>query len=528
MFAPFPEEEAYEYCLKLFRGLSQGVFSLEQVTAVSEERAGNGLMIGAAVCKRNASVCKDDAGCAEDGAAVCEQDAAVCKQGAAGAGERIILVTCSGISKRIAGLQNSGMQFVEPVVSASQIDSALKQNDAQIHLLTQKINELTQKIELSAKEGSSNAGSSFNSASSSNTESSFAEEKALLVKQRTALTTESLQKVHALYSFHCADGSVKTLSQICAEQNISGFPPTGIGDCCAPKLLDYAFANSLTVKSMCEVFYDPAAVCKKNVLSANSAAVSANSAAVFAKENILPQKCAPCNERCGILLPSMLGLRIVYRDNDIIVVNKQSGVLSVPGRGPEKQDCIVNRVRRLFPQCIIQPSVHRLDMETSGLMVLAFTAESQRNLRIQFEKSEVSKKYIALVDGVLAKKNIPSHGSMELFFRLDVDNRPHQIWDSVNGKSSVTEWNILNVENYFSPDGTKHAVTRIEYIPHTGRTHQLRLASADSHGFATPIIGDTLYGTCLPGERLCLHASYLRFSHPVTGRVMEFSSPAEF
>lgn len=469
MFAPFPEEEAYEYCLKLYNGLNDGSFCLEQVTAVSEERAGNGLMLGAAVCVQNASVC-------EQGAEVCEQGAAVAQEGAAWGKEKIILVTCSGISRRIAGLENSGMYFVEPVVSALQIDSALKQNDADIHLLTQKINSLP-------------AG----------------EEKSLLAKQRTALTTESLQKVHALYSFHCADGSVKSLSKICAEQNVSGFPPTGIGDCCAPKLLDYAYSHSLTVTSMCEVFYDP-----------------------FAKENILPQKCAPCNERCGILLPSMLGLRIVYRDNDIIVVNKQSGVLSVPGRGPEKQDCIVNRVRRLFPKCIVQPSVHRLDMETSGLMVLAFTAESQRNLRIQFEKSEVSKKYIALLDGVLAKKNIPSHGCMELFFRLDVDNRPHQIWDSVNGKSSVTEWNILNVENYFSPDGTKHAVTRIEFIPHTGRTHQLRLASADSHGFATPIIGDTLYGTCLPGERLCLHASYLRFTHPVNGEPMEFISSAEF
>ena len=107
MFAPFPEEKAYEYCLKLYNGLNDGSFCLEQVTAVSEERAGNGLMLGAAVCK--------------DGT---------------------VLVTCSGISRRIGGLQDSGMFFVEPVVSALQIDSALKQNDSEIHLLTQKINAL--------------------------------------------------------------------------------------------------------------------------------------------------------------------------------------------------------------------------------------------------------------------------------------------------------------------------------------------------------------------------------------------------
>lgn len=522
MFPPFPEEEAYSYCLRIIQSLQSGSSSLVQVTALSEERSGQGVMIGALVCSPEKTSAQD----------------VLC-----GESKKILLVTCSGISRR---LELSASLFAdcdvivcEPIVSAKDIALALSENDAEIHSLTDRIKNVGSIL---------SSGANLISGDISTTDSIDD-----LVKRRTVLTTQSLERVHELYSFHCADGKLHSLKEICSEQNVNGYPPTGIGDCCAPKLLDYAFARSLTPLSMCEVYYSPkslplalSSIGKENIVFANcnrsveESAVSANCNS-SGKENAssancnprdeekkLPAKCPPCDERCGILLPSMLGLRIVYRDEHIVVVNKQSGVLSVPGRGPEKQDCIVNRVRRLFPFCIEQPSVHRLDMETSGLMVLAFTAEAQRNLRIQFEKSEISKKYIALLDGVLAKKKISSHGMMELFFRLDVENRPHQIWDSVNGKSSVTEWNILNVENYFSPEGTKRPVTRIEFIPHTGRTHQLRLASSDSHGFGVPIIGDTLYGTCLPGERLCLHASYLKFKHPATGDQMEFFSDAEF
>lgn len=236
----------------------------------------------------------------------------------------------------------------------------------------------------------------------------------------------------------------------------------------------------------------------------------------------------PCDSRCSLILPAILGLEILYRDSDIIVVNKQSGVLSVPGRGPEKQDCIVNRVKKLFPDCIEQPSVHRLDMETSGLLVLAFTKEAHRELNRQFEAREVHKKYIALIDGILAKKGIEKSGTMELFFRLDIENRPHQIWDRENGKSAVTQWQIENVEYYTAPDKSRRPATRVTFIPHTGRTHQLRLAAADSHGFGLPIIGDTLYGHCEKGERLLLHASELSFTHPRTKQKMDFLCPPEF
>ena len=167
-------------------------------------------------------------------------------------------------------------------------------------------------------------------------------------------------------------------------------------------------------------------------------------------------------------------------------------------------------------------------METSGLMLLAFTPAAHRELSRQFQEGEVSKEYVALLDGVLAKKGIAPEGVMELTFRLDINNRPHQIWDSVYGKKAVTEWKIECVQDYHAPDGSRRPATRVLFRPHTGRTHQLRLASADPHGFGVPIIGDTLYGSCAEGERLMLHASRLCFTHPVTGRRMEFTSPVPF
>ena len=145
-----------------------------------------------------------------------------------------------------------------------------------------------------------------------------------------------------------------------------------------------------------------------------------------------------------------------------------------------------------------------------------------------FERGDVQKEYVALLDGVLAKKRIPDHGQKELYFRLDVDNRPHQIWDEVYGKKAITEWNVLDVEKYTAPDGSRRDVTRIQYIPHTGRTHQLRLVSADSHGFGMPIIGDTLYGRCEPGERLMLHAKKITFPHPRTGEKVTFECKEPF
>lgn len=451
MFPPFNQNEANFYCKELISQIENKNIVLKQVTSLSKERENNGLMIGSLVCKEKKS------------------------------NKKKVLFCVSGISRQIE-IKKSSFNFdyeiVPPIVSNEKINSALQKNDKEIHILTEKIN---------------------------------AGEKEL-ISQRTKLTDESLKNVFSLYNFTRFDGKSISLNKIIENHN-EKLPPTGTGDCCAPKLLSYAFSKNLQPLSMDEVFYG------KNTKN---------------KENL--KSYPPCDERCGFILPSILGLEIIYADDDIVVVNKPSGLLSVPGRTEDKKDCIASRIKNLFPNCIEQPSVHRLDMETSGLMVLALKKESHANLNKQFENHTVYKEYIALLDGVLKKadgelspKNNESEGQIELKFRLDVENRPHQIYDEINGKLGITKWKLLNIENYTNPltKKTKPA-TRILFMPLTGRTHQLRLVSSDIHGFHLPIIGDTLYGKCENGERLMLHCRFLSFTHPTTKKIMTFESKEPF
>lgn len=209
------------------------------------------------------------------------------------------------------------------------------------------------------------------------------------------------------------------------------------------------------------------------------------------------------------------GLNIIHVDEAIVVVDKPPDLLSVPGRGPKNQDCVVSRIRQQLPDMIDQPAVHRLDMQTSGLMVLARTAKAHRNLSRQFERRQVIKRYIA----ILEKQIEPASGTIDLPFRLDPDNRPMQIYDSVNGKRGVTVWRKL---------GGSFAGSRIEFTPLTGRTHQLRLHAAHPLGLGAAIRGDRLYGSGQPQDTMELHASYLSFSHPTEGRICEFFSAPAF
>ncbi|MFC7337588.1 RluA family pseudouridine synthase [Haloferula chungangensis] len=204
-------------------------------------------------------------------------------------------------------------------------------------------------------------------------------------------------------------------------------------------------------------------------------------------------------------------LEIIHEDPDFVVVNKQSGMLSVPGRGPEKTDSVATRVKRLYPGCIEQPAVHRLDMDTSGLQLLALNADAHRTLSRQFEQRKTSKRYIALLDGILEA----NAGTIELPFRLDVDNRPIQIYDEVHGKIGITHWEKIGIEN---------GRTRISFVPITGRTHQLRVHSAHPKGLGIPIVGDTFYGDGKKSGELRLHATELGFEHPRTGETLRFES----
>ena len=208
-------------------------------------------------------------------------------------------------------------------------------------------------------------------------------------------------------------------------------------------------------------------------------------------------------------------MEILYRDADIVVVVKPSGLLSIPGRGPEKIDSVSHRIRQMFPDCLAQPSVHRLDMDTSGLLVLALTAASHRHLSLQFQNRETDKHYLALLEGELAGEE----GTITLPFRLDSENRPHQIYDEIHGKIGTTHWKKLGIEN---------GKTRIAFHPIPGRTHQLRVHSAHPKGLGFPIVDDPLYGNGdLPGK-LKLHASELTFTHPTTGEKMTFTAPVPF
>jgi tRNA pseudouridine32 synthase/23S rRNA pseudouridine746 synthase len=208
-------------------------------------------------------------------------------------------------------------------------------------------------------------------------------------------------------------------------------------------------------------------------------------------------------------------LRICYQDAAIMVVDKPGGLLAVPGRGPEKQDSVATRVRFLLPWCIEQPAVHRLDMDTSGLMVLGLTRAAHRHLSLQFAERRVGKHYLALLEGTV----MGEAGEIALRFRLDPANRPHQIYDPVQGKLGISQWRIREVRN---------GRTLVVFTPLTGRTHQLRLHASHPLGLGCPIVGDRLYGTGQIGEQLMLHASGLQLEHPATGQPLTFSSPASF
>lgn len=457
MFPPFPQESAHHYCTQIISLIEDGVVKLKDVARPSQERAGQGVMIGVLVCN-----CPKES----DGDFV----------------KRKILVTLSGRRYRLERLPDN-FTYLLPIISDEQVDKALKENDAEIHKLTYQINSSTD----------SNS-------------------KEILKEKRKQLTDKSLRNVFSLYDFYCSSGKKISLNSIIAKKN--SLPQTGTGDCCAPNLLSYAMEHNLQPFSMDEVYFGPDTSSK-----------------------IKYKSYTPCDERCRFILPDIMGLEILYRDSQIVVVNKQAGLLSVPGIGEEKADCVESRFKRLFPDCeVAQPAVHRLDMETSGIIILARTKTAHSFLYNEFREGRVHKTYSALLDGVLEKaegncapKNGQTDGCITLKTRLDVDNRPYQIYDEENGKTGITEWKKTGSQIYEnSQTGEKKRVTKVEFYPQTGRTHQLRLASALPQGFGLPIIGDSLYGKCEKGQRLMLHAKKITFRHPVSLNYITIECPEEW
>jgi tRNA pseudouridine32 synthase/23S rRNA pseudouridine746 synthase len=209
-----------------------------------------------------------------------------------------------------------------------------------------------------------------------------------------------------------------------------------------------------------------------------------------------------------------------FQDAHLLIVNKPAGLLSVPGRGEDKQDCLSARIQQLFPDALV---VHRLDMATSGLMVFARGEAMQRELSRMFREREVTKRYVALVAGVLENEV----GEIDLPLIVDWPNRPKSKVDYESGKPSLTRYRLLGISfDTASPtqDERNLVISRVELEPITGRTHQLRLHLAS---IGHPIIGDTLYDGRI-AERLMLHATRLAFDHPITAKPLYFESDAPY
>ena len=301
-----------------------------------------------------------------------------------------------------------------------------------------------------------------------------------LIEERRRLTEESIRAISGLYSFSTWDGK---------RIKLPGNAPTGTGDCAGLRLINTVLRKGWEMKGLAEF-----SIQEDGTLSFR----------------------APCRDRCSLLLPDMLGLDIIYADEAIAVIDKKAGMLSVPGRGEDKIDSASYRFHRLFPSSPEVCHTHRLDMDTSGLLVMAFTKEAHRTVSMEFESKTVEKEYEAVLEGVIKEEE----GVIDAPMRLDVDNRPYQIIDMEKGRRAVTRWKRIKIEVI---DGEK--CTRVKFYPETGRTHQLRVHSAY---IGHPIKGDRLYGVRKPGERLLLHASGISFIHPADGERISFSSHPPF
>ncbi len=316
-----------------------------------------------------------------------------------------------------------------------------------------------------------------------------------------------MKRIHDAYEVPNVRGERRPLRALYAP----GEPPSGAGDCAAPKLLAHAFRNGLRPLALAEFWWGAPPPAGGRIAGAFYAA---------------------CRDKCGPLLPVMLeGLRtapprtfsppavpaddlsIVYEDAWLVVVDKPCGLLSVPARDASVTDSVLARLRARYPHATGPLLVHRLDLDTSGLLVAALDSETHADLQRQFEGREVRKRYVAWLEGHVQGER----GTIELPLRVDLDDRPRQIYDPVHGKSAVTEWQVL------ARSGGR---TRVAFSPLTGRTHQLRVHAAHPLGLGAPIVGDRLYGH--EEARLHLHAESLTFRHPKTGQLVSFERPAPF
>lgn len=309
------------------------------------------------------------------------------------------------------------------------------------------------------------------------------------------------------YNFLNINGGQKNVIDI-FKHKIPNVPPSGAGDCAAPKLLQYAFLQGLKPVAMAEFWWGapPNSNSRKN-------------------KYFYPSCRGKCEPILGHMLHGMdidpnpllenpaLGkqLEIVFEDDHMLVVNKPAEFMSVPGKSVT--DSVQERLKTKYPESTGPMIVHRLDMSTSGLMIVAKSKEVHKVLQEQFKTRKVKKRYVALLDGHV----IEDEGYINLPLRVDLDNRPYQIVCEEYGKSARTKFEVIS---------RKEGKTRIHFYPITGRTHQLRVHASHHLGLNAPIVGDDLYGR--RGERLHLHAEAIWFMHPISKEDVFFEVLSSF
>ncbi len=312
------------------------------------------------------------------------------------------------------------------------------------------------------------------------------------------------QRLFAEYTFLNQFGTLKSIGEI-----FEGNPPAGAGECAAPKLLHYAFAHKLKPIAMAEFWWGK---------SPNSE--------IRKHKQFYPA----CKSKCEpILMQHMLNglemeenpfennpatgkdISIIYDDEYLVLINKPAEFLSVPGK--QIKDSVYQRVKVLYPNATGPLIVHRLDMSTSGIMILAKNETIHKKLQSQFIKRTIKKRYVALLDGIIEE----NEGFIDFPLRVDLNDRPRQLVCYEHGKTAQTRWQKIEV---------KDNKTRVYFYPITGRTHQLRVHASHELGLKTPILGDDLYGK--KANRLHLHAEQLTFVHPISKDEMTFTVEAEF
>jgi tRNA pseudouridine32 synthase/23S rRNA pseudouridine746 synthase len=328
-----------------------------------------------------------------------------------------------------------------------------------------------------------------------------------LERLRRLVSREVSWQLYDTYQFENAAGrhlSLRTLFE-------PAVPSSGTGDCAAPKLLVYALRHRLVPLALAEFWWGAPPPGGGRVEGAYYPA---------------------CKDKCGPLLPFLLDglavaparryrppdlrhheLPVIFEDERLVVMLKPAGLLSVPGTDASVTDSVLERLRARYPTASGPLLVHRLDVETSGLLVAAKDADAHAALQRQFLLRTVRKRYEALLDGEVAA----GQGVIELPLRVDLEQRPRQVVDFVHGKPALTRFEVL---------GFSGGRTRVAFFPETGRTHQLRVHASHPLGLGAPIVGDRLYGR--PERRLMLHAQALALAHPASGVRLSFEAPTPF